>query len=165
MTPTAFKLVGFLPLLALASVAGATDSTAPDPLAEWQADKTVVFDAAEVNLDTFKWSARPVIVFADSANDPAFARQLELLEARTNELVDRDVVLITDTDPENRTELRTKLRPRGFMLTLIGKDGGVKLRKPFPWDVRELTRQIDKMPIRRQEIIDAKAAARETQAE
>ena len=41
------------------------------------------------------------------------------------------------------------------MLTVIGKDGGVKLRKPFPWDVRELSRSIDKMPLRQQEIRDA----------
>jgi hypothetical protein len=50
--------------------------------------------------------------------------------------------------------LRTKLRPRGFMVVLIGKDGGVKLRKPFPWDVREFSRSIDKMPMRQQELRD-----------
>ncbi|MCG6883184.1 MAG: DUF4174 domain-containing protein [Silicimonas sp.] len=161
MTPTALKLIGFLPLFAFAQVAGATDSSQPEALARWQADKTVILDAADIELKTFKWQARPVIIFADSPNDPAFKRQLELLNARTGELVERDVVLIIDTDPETRSALRTRLRPRGFMLTLIGKDGGVKLRKPFPWDVRELTRQIDKMPIRRQEIIDEKAAARE----
>ncbi len=165
MTPTALKLFGFLPLIALASAAWATDSTEPDALARWEADRSVVLDGADVDLEAFKWVARPVVVFADSPNDPAFQRQLELLGARMDELMDRDVVLITDTDPADRSALRTKLRPRGFMLTLIGKDGGVKLRKPFPWDVRELTRQIDKMPIRRQEIIDAKAAARETLAE
>jgi hypothetical protein len=38
------------------------------------------------------------------------------------------------------------------MLTLIGKDGEVKLRKPFPWDVREISRSIDKMPMRQREI-------------
>ncbi len=165
MTPTALKVLGFLPLLALAGAAGATDSTSPDPLALWEADKTVTLDAGEVELDAFKWTARPIVVFADSAVDPAFQRQIELLTARTEDLVERDVVLITDTDPAARSALRTKLRPRGFMLTLIGKDGGVKLRKPFPWDVRELTRQIDKMPIRRQEILDAKAAAREAGTE
>ncbi len=161
MTPTALKRFTFLPLLLIAGATFATDSTSPDPLEQWQADKSVIFDAAEIDLETFKWTARPVIVFAESENDPAFQRQLELLAARTDELVERDVVLITDTTPSERSALRTKLRPRGFTLTLIGKDGGVKLRKPFPWDVRELTRQIDKMPIRRQEIIDAKAAARE----
>ena len=106
-----------------------------------------------------------MVIFAESANDPAFQRQLELLDARTDELIERDIVIITDTNPDARSALRTELRPRGFMLTLIGKDGGVKLRKPFPFDVRELTRQIDKMPIRRQEIIDAKAAAREAAVE
>ena len=165
MTPTALKLFGFLPLIVLASAALAADGTDLDPLARWEADRTVILDGADVDLDAFKWIARPVVVFADSPNDPAFRRQLELLGARSGELVERDVVLITDTDPDARSALRTKLRPRGFMLTLIGKDGGVKLRKPFPWDVRELTRQIDKMPIRRQEIIDAKAAARETRAQ
>lgn len=159
MMPITLKRFGFLPLIALATAVGATDSDPPGPLAQWEADQTIIFDATDVELDAFKWSARPVVVFADSANDPAFQRQLELLAARADELVERDVVLITDTDPDARSSLRTKLRPRGFMLTLIGKDGGVKLRKPFPWDVRELTRQIDKMPIRRQEIIDAKAAA------
>ena len=118
-----------------------------------------MFDAADVDLDAFQWIARPVIIFADTDADPAFQRQLELLNDRLDELVERDVVLIVDTNPTERSALRTKLRPRGFMLTLIGKDSGVKLRKPFPWDVRELTRQIDKMPMRRQEIIDAKRAA------
>jgi len=62
------------------------------------------------------------------------------------------VVIIVDTDPSGESALRTKLRPRGFMMVLIGKDGQVKLRKPLPWDVRELTRSIDKMPLRRQEM-------------
>jgi hypothetical protein len=77
---------------------------------------------------------------------------MELLEARLDEIAARDVVLITDTSPDERSDIRRKLRPRGFMLTLIGKDGAIKLRKPFPWDVRELTRSIDKMPMRLQEL-------------
>jgi hypothetical protein len=64
----------------------------------------------------------------------------------------RDVVVLTDTDPAARSPLRQKLRPRGFMLVLVGKDGGVKLRKPLPWTVREITRTIDKMPIRQREV-------------
>jgi hypothetical protein len=40
------------------------------------------------------------------------------------------------------------------MLALIGKDGEIKLRKPAPWDVREITRSIDKMPLRAQEMRD-----------
>ena len=37
-------------------------------------------------------------------------------------------------------------------MVLIGKDGSVKLRKPLPWDVREISRTIDKMPVRQREI-------------
>jgi hypothetical protein len=35
---------------------------------------------------------------------------------------------------------------------IMGKDGEVELRKPRPWDVREISRTIDKMPLRQQEI-------------
>ena len=70
----------------------------------------------------------------------------------------RDVVVLTDTNPDARQPLRLRMRPRGFMLVLVGKDGGIKLRKPFPWSVREISRSIDKMPIRQREIRDAKEA-------
>lgn len=158
MKPTALRLFAFLASVGVAGMAVATD-TALSAAERWTADKTVIFDASELDLAEFKWIARPVVVFAESPNDPAFRRQMELLEARRDELVERDVVIVTDTDPGARSSVRTKLRPRGFMLTLVGKDGGVKLRKPFPWDVRELSRQIDKMPIRRQELQDARGAA------
>ncbi len=145
-------------LAVLGSAAQATDAavTEPTPLERWEADKTTVFDAGEIDLADFEWIARPVVIFANTPANPAFEEQLALLAERMEELVERDVVLITDTDPSEPSELRVKLRPRGFMLTLIGKDGGVKLRKPFPWDVRELSRSIDKMPLRQQEIRDGR---------
>jgi hypothetical protein len=77
---------------------------------------------------------------------------MRLLREQLPDLKDRDVVVITDTEPSQKTDLRQKLRPRGFMLVLIGKDGGIKLRKPSPWNVREISRIIDKMPMRRQEM-------------
>jgi hypothetical protein len=40
------------------------------------------------------------------------------------------------------------------MLALLAKDGTVMLRKPFPWNVREISRSIDKLPLRQQEIRD-----------
>ncbi|MEM8655674.1 MAG: DUF4174 domain-containing protein [Pseudomonadota bacterium] len=117
-----------------------------------------IFSATDVqDLSEFVWEKRPIIVFADSPNDPNFGLQMEYLEARADELAERDVVVLTDTDPSIDSALRLKFRPRGFMLVLVGKDGGVKLRKPFPWDVRELTRTIDKMPIRQREIRERRA--------
>jgi hypothetical protein len=148
------KLLAVVGLLVAALGQGVPATEAASGLEAWQADPRVILDASEVDIDAFQWVARPVVVFADTEADPAFTRQLQLIEAQREALVERDVAVIVDTDPGNPSALRQKLRPRGFMLTLIGKDGGVKLRKPFPWDVRELGRTIDKMPMRQQEIRD-----------
>ena len=150
-----------LTIPALAALAGfaaqaqSAETTTPTPVEQWQADPLTVFQGVDVDLADFQWIARPVLVFANTQNDPAFQDQMRLLLARPNELTERDIVLIADTDPDARSDIRLKLRPRGFMLALIGKDGEVKLRKPLPWDVRELTRVIDKMPMRQRELSES----------
>jgi len=128
-------------------------------LERWEEDHTIVFDGAEVVLDDLNWVARPLVVFADTPNDPRFQQQMELLLADIDQLAERDVILITDTDASALTDLRRELRPRGYMMALIGKDGRVALRKPAPWSVRELSRSIDKMPLRQQEISDRRMVA------
>ena len=127
-------------------------ASADDILTRWEADRTQVFEASEVDLDDLKWVARPIVVFAQSPNDPAFQRQMDLLAADQSSLTERDVIVIVDTDPEARSAARLQLRPRAFMFVLIGKDGQIKQRKPRPWNVREISRTIDKMPMRQREI-------------
>ncbi|WP_298972046.1 DUF4174 domain-containing protein [uncultured Roseobacter sp.] len=127
--------------------------------AEAEPPKTLFTTMEEVDLNQFKWKNRPIVVFSDSENNPAFIEQMRLLEERPGELLERDVVVITDTDPDAQSDLRRRLRPREFMLVILGKDGEVKLRKPFPWDVREITRSIDKMPMRQREIREQKERA------
>ena len=106
----------------------------------------------DTELSAYQWTHRPVVVFANSNADVNYQRQIRMLEQDIASLIDRDVIILTDTTPSSETPLRNALRPRGFALLLIGKDGQVKLRKPFPWSVRELSRAIDKMPLRRQEL-------------
>lgn len=121
------------------------------------APEDVLFSPATMgDLNEFRWKKRPVLVFADSEEDPAFIEQMALLNARKEELIARDVIVLTDTDPNARSPLRLMMRPRGFMLVLIGKDGGNRLRKPFPWNVREISRSIDKMPMRQRELRENK---------
>jgi len=127
-------------------------ATAEDAVTQWEMNPEQPVVAGEVDYEAFKWIARPLVVFADSPLDPAFQDQMALLQREVAELVDRDILWITDTDPSQPSALRQKLRPKGFSLVLIGKDGTVKLRKPLPWDVRELSRVIDKMPMRQREI-------------
>ena len=150
--------LGALAFLALPAFAQGAEETPVVPatpetaVALWQDEPTRIFNASEINLEDFHWVARAVVVFGDSPNDPNFVRQMELLALRPDDLAERDVVLITDTDPEAETAIRLELRPRGFMLAIVSKEGQVTLRKPLPWDIRELSRSIDKMPLRQQEI-------------
>lgn len=114
----------------------------------------MIRSAENVALEDFLWIKRPIVVFADSPADPRYVQQMQFLTRDLNALDVRDVVIVTDTDPQARTSWRKAFRPRGFMLTIIDKDGGVKQRKPLPWSVREISRAIDKMPTRQQEIKD-----------
>ena len=124
------------------------------PTAETPADADVFapIPGETADLADFVWKKRPVVVFADSPADPAFVEQMALIAARWPELAARDVVVIADTTPDPLSAVRRKLRPRGFSLVLMTKDGQVSIRKPLPWDGREIMRAIDKMPIRREEI-------------
>jgi hypothetical protein len=117
-------------------------------------------DAADVVLADMLYLQRAVIVFADSPNDPNFIRQMQLLERDPGALAERDALLIVDTDPEARTESRLKFRPRGFSLVLMEKDGTAVIRKPLPWELREITNAIDKFPLRRQEVLERNPAGR-----
>ncbi|SEN80362.1 protein of unknown function [Paracoccus alcaliphilus] len=110
------------------------------------------YDAAEVTPADFLWRMRPVVVFADTPDDPAFVEQMRALRRQPAMLLERDVVVIADADPAASSIWRQQLHPRGFSLVVMDKDGQVKQRKPLPWDVREISRAIDRFPLRRQEI-------------
>lgn len=142
-----------LPLVLLAFLA--TSATAQDTTGSdetFENPRIVSGEAADLN--EFLWINRPLVVFADTPADPRFIQQMEFISARLDALAERDVIVLTDTNPKAESDLRKALRPRGFMLVLIGKDGTKYLRKPLPWDVREITRVIDKLPMRQQEIRD-----------
>lgn len=116
--------------------------------------------AADVVLADLIYVNRAVIVFADNPNDPNYVRQMDFLARNPAALADRDTLLIIDTDPSARTETRLKFRPRGFSLVLVDKDGAAAIRKPLPWELREITNAIDKFPSRRQEVLERNPAGR-----
>jgi hypothetical protein len=148
----AFSLALFAPFAALAEeVAASEPETLTDATPE-RGTPALPYIGTEVTLEEFAWAARPLVVFADSPNDPAFQRQMRLLAARPDALAERDVVVIVDTDPAAQSNVRLALRPRGFALVILGKEGEVIQRKPSPWDVREIGRAIDRTPLREQEL-------------
>ena len=137
-------------LMPLAAIAG--ENTDPE-------EPGIMRPAGDSDLSEFLWIKRPIVVFADTPADPRFEQQIDLLLKGIDELKARDVVILTDTDPAARSPLRLKLRPRGFMLVLVGKDGRVQLRKPLPWSVREITRSIDKNQVRQREIEERRGSS------
>jgi hypothetical protein len=146
-----FQIALFAVLLPFAAVA---EGTASEPPAFGPVE------AAEVVLADQMFVTRPLVVFADTPNDPNFQRQMELLARAYPALEERDVLLVVDTDPAARSEWRQKLRPRGFSLVIMDKDLRPVIRKPLPWEVREITAAIDKLPLRRQEVLERNPAGR-----
>lgn len=126
------------------TVAGSGSAEEEDPLAPR--------NAIGLSLDDFLWVARPIVVFADTPADPRFIEQMQLLTQRPEALLERDVVILYDTDPDARSEVRQALRPRGFSIVVVTKDGSVGLRRPAPRDVRELIRAIDNFALRQEEM-------------
>ena len=114
-----------------------------------------VFASAQEATDPlaqYKWVARPLVIFADSPFDPRFVLQMEMLAEDPAILEERDVIILTDTDADAYGPLRERLRPYEFTLVLLDKEGNIVLRKSTPWTPRELSRAIDKLPMRRDEI-------------
>ncbi|MEI4487024.1 DUF4174 domain-containing protein [Frigidibacter sp. MR17.14] len=136
--------------LLLAAIPGGIAATTP-ALTQSPAE-TLVRPAADQRLEDFRWQSRLVVVFADTEQDPAFTQQMRWIAERPEDLTTRDVIVLTDTDPASPGPIRQGMRPRGFSVVLVDKDGVVNQRKPFPQELRELTRAIDRMPVRQEEI-------------
>ncbi|WP_076446711.1 DUF4174 domain-containing protein [Roseivivax lentus] len=150
---TTLALVAALPAFSATSVLAADGAATED-------EPGLIQSAEGRSLEEFRWLKRPLVVFADNAADPRYVQQMQFITDRMDALEGRDVIVLTDTDPAADGAIRRELRPRGFMLVLIAKDGTRVLRKPFPWDVRELSRSIDKLPARQQEIRDQQGTTR-----
>jgi len=165
LRPLILASVLVAPLWALptaAQPAGAAESDAAlPPEAEEGPEGLLYVDGSDVDISTFLWTKRLLVVMADTPADPAFEQQLRNIREREEEFVIRDVVVITDTTPAARSPIRQELRPRGFMLAIIDKDGEVKQRRPAPRTAREIMAVIDRFPSRRQEILDQMPSGRD----
>ncbi|MCC5989776.1 MAG: DUF4174 domain-containing protein [Pararhodobacter sp.] len=176
----AASIIAILPVLAVTAPAARTlpgedalilaAEVLPDAaaeVAEGEADEAEtpeglrIIDAAGVEIEDFIWEWRILAVMADTPSDPAFIRQMRDIAERADDLYERDVVVITDTDRNSDSALRRMLRPRGFMLAIIDKDGEVKQRRPAPRSVRELNAVIDRFPLRRQEMMERRPSGRD----
>ena len=121
-------------------------------------------DAAQL-MTALAWEKRVLLVFAPDRRDPAFERQLALLDAADAGLHERDMSLIqvfadgrVDYDGSVHAAAapgffrRFAVAQGEFRVLLLGKDGGVKLDRGRVVASDELFALIDAMPMRRYEM-------------
>jgi hypothetical protein len=115
--------------------------------------------ASARGLDALRWRKRVVLVFAPP-DDPRVGDQRAVLARLGIAGDDRDLLLVAVQgdrvvpSEEGAEALRRRygVQAREFLVLLIGKDGGVKLRTPRVLDAGLLARTVDAMPMRRSEM-------------
>lgn len=119
-----------------------------------------------MDFDQFKWKNRLLFLFASERNDPFFRDLKGEISDRKNEVDDRDLVVFeilefgpstmntTQMDPQTAASHRKHfdLPPKTFMLILLGKDGGIKLKRNDRVKLEEIFSLIDSMPMRKDEM-------------
>lgn len=114
-------------------------------------------EAQPFRPEAHRWRHRLLLVFADNADHPALHRQHTQWKADTTGAEERQLQLVQITgkhSPPNAAALREQfgVPAKGFHVLLIGKDGGVKLRRTEPVAMPALFTLIDSMPMRQEEM-------------
>ena len=111
---------------------------------------------AQNDLSQYRSKNRVLLIFAPGKTDLRWQKQNALLGNSAEAFRDRDLVRVDDleTDGSRGKELRSRygIKPGQFRILLIGKDGHVASGGPTPIASSELTEQIDRMPMRREEM-------------
>lgn len=120
----------------------------------------------EASLERYKWKKRPLLLFSPSADNPAYLRQKDSVQAAAQGLRERDMVVVElvgqdkvyiDGALQRRRQSRAlrerfQVPPESFAVLLVGKDGTEKSRNTAPVGLEEIFNRIDQMPMRRQEM-------------
>ena len=134
-------------------------------VADREATIMAVQQGPTLDLASYRWENRLVLIFASTTNDATLQEQLHTFGWRDPEVVDRDLILgyfpITEIgsfggEPiaaSAGAALREKfdIAADSFTVLLIGKDGGVKMRSATPLTADKIFATIDSMPMRQQE--------------
>ena len=111
---------------------------------------------AQSDLSQYRNKDRLLLVFAPSRADPRWQKQNSLLSGSAADLKERDLLRLDylEHGGDKGAALRTRygVKPGQFRVLLIGKDGHAASGGPTPISLHDLTGQIDRMPMRREEM-------------
>jgi len=119
-----------------------------------------------MDLTQFQWKNRLLFIFAKDVNNPLFKELQSQIAAQKADLEDRDLIVFEvpaqgparmNTNPLDRKEANSirnhfAVPSDTFSLILIGKDGGIKLKRSDQVDLSEVFGLIDSMPMRQREM-------------
>ncbi len=119
-----------------------------------------------LDLSTYTWKNRLLLVFAPREQDETFQNFIEKLQGQEDQMTDRDLIIFSifesgesrlgdsSIDPHSAASLRDRfsIPPGQFMVVLVGKDGGEKLRRNSDVELKEIFSLIDSMPMRQREM-------------
>ena len=123
-------------------------------------------DTMPMDLTQFQWKNRLLLIFAPDDNDSLFKKLQSEIITQEVEVEDRDLVVfeVLERGPSrmNRALLdqskvesirrHFSIPQRSFRVILIGKDGGIKLKRNDQIDLETIFELIDSMPMRKDEI-------------
>ncbi len=92
------------------------------------------------HMSKYQWKNRVLLVAASNEKDNQYREQAAALMSVYLGLLERDLIVLT------------RFGHPDFSITLIGKDGGVKLKRDEILSTAELFAVIDAMPMRRTEM-------------
>jgi hypothetical protein len=122
--------------------------------------------ATSLDLSQFQWKNRLLFLFAPSRDHPLFSKLHNSLLSLKAGVADRDLIIFEiiesgpssmnkkDLDPQTARSLRKKFdTPTGkFTVILVGKDGGIKLKRQDQTQLTDIFALIDSMPMRQEEM-------------
>jgi hypothetical protein len=123
-------------------------------------------EALNMDLTQFQWKNRLLFLFAPDGNHPLFKNLQNQLMAQKAEVEDRDLIVFevlaqgpsrmntASLDRQQVDSIRNHFAvPQDtYRLILVGKDGGIKLKRDVQVDLEVVFGLIDSMPMRQNEM-------------
>ena len=123
-------------------------------------------DTMPMDLTQFQWKNRLLLIFAPDDNDSLFKKLQSEIIAQEAEVEDRDMIVfellelgssrmnraLLDQSKVDSIRRHFSVPQRSFRVILIGKDGGIKLKRDDQIDLETIFELIDSMPMRKDEI-------------
>ena len=123
-------------------------------------------DALSMDLAGFQWKNRLLFLFAPDGNHPKFKKLQHDIAGQPYEVKDRDLVIfeileqgasrmqtgVMDRQAADSVRDRFGIAKNEFTLILVGKDGGVKLKRENYVSLATVFDLIDSMPMRQIEM-------------